>query len=301
MDISTLRTLFHTKLAPLYPEREIEAIFFAYIYDKFGIRKYEYFLKGEKTLFSPYFKNKTTLVAECEKDLEMLAEGVPVQYVLGKTVFYGLEIEVNTAVLIPRPETEELVEVICSKFKVQSSKFKVQSSILPLRVLDVGTGSGAIAIALAKNIKNAEVWATDISELALETARKNAVTHNVEIHFLHHDIFKDDGAMLPDNLDIVVSNPPYIPNNEQINLHKNVVQYEPHDALFVPDENPLIFYDAISNMAQKNLREGGVLFFETHEKFHLELSAMLAEKGFKELNFWKDLNGKPRFASGKKL
>jgi len=298
--LSTLRTLFHTKLAALYSEREVDAIFFAYIYDKYGIRKYEYFLNAQKHEGTKARRHEGTK-GEWEKDLEELSNGCPLQYVLGKTVFYGLTLEVNPAVLIPRPETEELVEVVCSKFKVQSSKFNVQSSILPIRVLDVGTGSGAIAIALAKNIKNAEVWATDISELALENAQKNASTNNVTIQFLHHDILKDDITMLPSNLDVIVSNPPYIPCGEQINLHKNVVQYEPHEALFVPDKNPLVFYDAITNVAIKNLRKGGILFFETHEKFHLELSVMFATKGFKEIKLWNDLNGNPRFASGKKL
>jgi release factor glutamine methyltransferase len=190
------------------------------------------------------------------------------------------------------------------------------------RILDLCTGCGAIAIALAKNIENAEVWATDISEEALEIAKKNAEQNHVNITFLQHDILDKDVSINVFNhkghdvhtkghkdnlllnktlLDIIVANPPYIPESERNQLHKNVVNYEPHNALFVPDENPLIFYEAIADTAKKILREGGVLYFETHEKFHLELSAMLAEKGFKEIELWNDMNGKPRFASGKKL
>jgi release factor glutamine methyltransferase len=309
VDLSTLRTLFHTKLAALYPEREVEAIFFAYIYGKFGVEKYEFFLEtgdGRQETEKEKRRKGEKENGEWEKDLEVLSNGFPLQYILGKTVFYGVEVEVSSAVLIPRPETEELVEVVvsgCRRLKSTDNNILINRGLqsTEIRLLDVGTGSGAIAIALAKNIKNAEVWATDISESALEIARKNAENHHVAIQFLHHDILKDDVAMLPDGLDVIVSNPPYIPNGEQINLHKNVVQYEPHEALFVPDENPLIFYDAIANVAIKNLREGGVLSFETHEEFHLELSAMLAQKGFKEISLWNDLNGKPRFASGKKL
>ena len=158
-----------------------------------------------------------------------------------------------------------------------------------------------MAIALAKNIKNATVYATDVSEKALITAQKNADENNVQITFFHHNILKDDLALLPDNVDIIVSNPPYIPQSEIKYLHKNVVDYEPKTALFVPDENPLIFYDAIAQVAKKILREGGSLYLETYERFHAELSAMLAERDFKEIELWNDINGKPRFVSCKKL
>lgn len=281
MKLLTLRYLFHTQLSSLYEEREIDAIFFIYIEYKYDIKKYQYVL-------NPY------LCIDFEEiDLKKLSKGTPIQYVTGESVFCGLTILVNSSVLIPRQETEEMVELI----KIQCSKFDVQR----LRILDIGVGSGAIAIALAKNIKNAEVLATDISISALETAKQNALRSNVSIRFLQHDILKDNATNLPDNLDIIVSNPPYIPYNKRCDLHKNVVDYEPEQALFVPDENPLLFYDAISNVAQKNLRKGGYLYFETYEKFHYELFAMLAKKDFKEIKLWNDLNGKPRFASGKKL
>jgi len=230
---------------------------------------------------------------EWRRDLEALSRGYPIQYITGKTIFYGLELHVNPDVLIPRPETEELVEhIIYSIFNIQYSKIKI---------LDIGTGTGAMAIALAKNIKNATVYATDVSEKALITAQKNADENNVQITFFHHNILKDDLALLPDNVDIIVSNPPYIPQSEIKYLHKNVVDYEPKTALFVPDENPLIFYDAIAQVAKKILREGGSLYLETYERFHAELSAMLAERDFKEIELWNDINGKPRFVSCKKL
>ena len=301
MKISIFKTLFQEHLSPLYEQREVDAVFFTYLEDKFDIKKHQYFL------------NPAMDVA-CNApitDLEWLSKGCPIQYVTGKTIFYGLPLEVSPSVLIPRPETEELVEhILCSKFKVQSLRFKVSPPNfggvpegrggLHIKILDICTGSGAIAIALAKNVPNAHVWATDISVRALETAQRNADRNNVKITFLHHDILKDDRTMLPCNLDIVVSNPPYIPQNERNSLHKNI-GYEPENALFVPDGNPLVFYAAIAGIAKKNLRAGGVLFFETHDKFHHELSAILTEKGFKKIELWNDINGKPRFVSCKKL
>jgi release factor glutamine methyltransferase len=297
--ISTLRALFHIQLSPLYDEREIEAIFFIYIENKLDVKKYQYFLNPDIWIEFEY------------ADIETLANGVPIQYVIGETIFCGLPFQVNPSVLIPRPETEELVATILGREKGGGGKSPSnfegvagkagRGSLYQNKILDIGTGSGAIAITLAKNIKNATVWATDISKDALETARKNATHHDIAITFLFHDILKDDIAFLPDDLDIIVSNPPYIPQSERANLHKNVINYEPGTALFVPDETPLIFYKTIACIAKKNLREGGFLYFETHEKFHSELSVMLTVIGFKEIELWNDMNGKPRFISCKKL
>jgi len=262
--------------------REIDAVFFTYIYKKYNVTKHRYFLNPEMRCE----------VRGARSDLKKLAKGCPLQYVLRKTTFCNLELKVNPSVLIPRPETEELVEAVLSNRWPKPTVNKI---------LDLCTGSGAIAIALAKNIKNAAVWATDVSEKALETAQENAALSNVDITFLHHDILKDGIVNLPDNLDVIVSNPPYIPQSESANMHKNVVNFEPREALFVPDETPLLFYDAIAHIAKKNLRTGGVLYFETHEKFHCELSTMLTKLNFKEIKLWNDINGKPRFVSCKKL
>jgi len=306
--ISTLRDLFHSQLSLLYEKREIDAIFFIYIENKYGIKKHHYFLNTE----IEERKEK----GERRKDLEELSKGCPIQYMVGKTFFYGLELNVNPTVLIPRPETEEFVEMILKNEEKRRqgagqflllSEEKVSDGGKPSSdgrgetILDLATGTGAIAIALAKNIKNATVWATDISKKALEIAKQNALHNNVKITFLHHNILKDATSFLPNHVDIIVSNPPYIPQSERTNLHKNVVDYEPGTALFVPDNNPLIFYNAIAHIAKKILRKGGSLYFETHEKFHSELSAMLTKTGFKEIELWNDMNGKPRFISCKKL
>jgi release factor glutamine methyltransferase len=283
--ILTLRTLFHTKLSSLYDEREIDAIFFIYIDDKYGVKKYEYFL------------NQNYNVDVNNTDIELLANGMPIQYVTGKATFYDLQISVNPSVLIPRAETEELVRYVIYDMKYANCDIRESKiSNLKSQILDIGTGSGAIAIALAKKIEDTEIWATDISEEALETTKKNAKDCHANIRFLQHDILKDDITLLPDNVDIIISNPPYIPLCEQSSLHKNIVNFEPSSALFVPDENPLIYYEAIAKTAKKILRKGGVLYFETHEKFHLELSTIFTELDFKEIKFRNDLNGKPRFA-----
>jgi release factor glutamine methyltransferase len=275
--ISTLRTLFHKKLSHLYEKREIDAIFFIYIEDKYNIKKHH-------SVLDPTFRIKFQ-----QTDFKLLANGCPIQYITQKVNFYNLKFNVNQSVLIPRPETEELVTMILNRELTVS------------KILDIGTGSGVIAVALAKHFTRAEVWASDISENALETAQKNALLNNVKVSFLHHDILKDNIMYIPDNIDIIVSNPPYIPYSEKVNLHKNVTDFEPSMALFIPDKKPLLFYDVISDVAQKKLRKGGKLYFETYEKFHLELSVMLTGKGFKEIEFRNDINGKPRFVSCKKL
>ena len=307
MKISSLRTLFHKQLAHHYEEREIDAIFFIYIEDKYNIKKQHFWLNPDGVRWEVRGER-----CEVWGDLEALAKGAPIQYVTGKTAFCDLQLSVNHTVLIPRPETEELVRYVVSGVRyevcgapISPSNFEGvpegRGSLYKTKILDLCTGSGAIAIALAKKIENVEVWATDISEDALKIAKENANANQVEVHFLQHDILKDDLSLLPDNVDIIVSNPPYIPLSERNGLHKNVIDFEPSSALFVPDENPLVFYEAIAKTAKKILHDGGVLYFETHEKFHSELSALLSDTGFKEIKLWNDLNGKPRFAGCKKL
>jgi release factor glutamine methyltransferase len=320
--ISTLRALFHTQLSSLYEEREIEAIFFIYIDYKYDIKRHHFFLDPDFEIDNEVRSQKSEdgrRESGAGSNLEMLADGCPIQYITGKTTFCNVDLEVNPSVLIPRPETEELVTMIlkgegakgrrgegAKGRKHERAKGRKHEGNLTVskKILDFCTGSGAIAIALAKNIENVEVWATDNAADALETAKKNAALNNVEVHFLHLVILNVETyncTSLPYNVDIIVSNPPYIPLSERISLHRNVVNYEPGAALFVPDENPLLFYRAIAHIAKKNLREGGTLYFETHENYHIELSAILLENGFHEIELGNDLNGKPRFVSCKKL
>ena len=279
---------FCKTLQKVYPEKkELETIFFILTTHFFKWDKITILLKLSKKEQINSFQYKKLI-----RKLWELRKNRPIQYVIGKTSFFGMNFMVNEKVFIPRPETEELVDIIIDDHKTNRDNF--------YKILDIGTGSGAIAIALAKNMKKISIYATDISEEALHTAKINAARNNVKISFLHHDILKDDHNMLPAEIDIIVSNPPYIPLGERKYLHENI-GFEPDKALFVPDEDPLIFYHAIAEVAKKKLRNGGVLYFETHEKFHCNLSAILNEKGFKEIELLNDLNQKPRFVKGKKL
>ena len=216
-----------------------------------------------------------------ENHTQKLILQIPIQYVLGEAHFYGLKFKVNEHVLIPRPETEELVQLV-----IQHSKNKT------FQILDIGTGSGCIPIALKKNLPQAKISAIDVSGDALKIAKQNALLNNVEI-----DFFLDDALNLNfsnHNLyDVIVSNPPYISVSEMKNMDNQVTKHEPHLALFVDDENPLIFYDKISDFALTNLKKDGFLFFEINQDLAFETQALLLKKGFKA-NILKDINSNDR-------
>ncbi|HBS53588.1 MAG TPA: peptide chain release factor N(5)-glutamine methyltransferase, partial [Flavobacterium sp.] len=212
--------------------------------------------------------------------LEQLKKEIPIQYILGVTHFYGLEFEVNSAVLIPRPETEELVDWI-----IQNSKSKAQNS--RLKILDIGTGSGCIAVALAKNLLNAQVFALDVSEQALATAKTNSEKNQVQLAFIHQSILET--LDLGQQFDIIVSNPPYVRELEKQEIKKNVLDNEPHLALFVEDNDALIFYRKIAQLAQKNLNPQGQLYFEINQYLGQEMLDLLQGMGFKNCELRKDI------------
>lgn len=226
------------------------------------------------------------------KRLEDYAEALktckPVQYVLQEAWFYGMKFFVDERVLIPRPETEELAEMMINYCKERPNNRQER-----LRLLDIGTGSGCIAVALKKKLPDAEVYACDISEAALAVAKKNASRHATDISFLHLD-FTDPGAWerLPE-INILASNPPYIPLSEKQSMHQNVTGYEPHTALFVPDEDPLLFYKHIAGFAAKKLLPGGAVFVEAHELLARETAKVFTDKGFTAA-IQKDMQGKER-------
>ena len=269
----TIRETIHTireAVVSLYGEREAESMARMVVCDRL-----EY--------------NFSQLVAhyddECEiaglnELLDELQSGRPVQYVLGKAEFCDFVFEVAEGVLIPRPETEELVYRIAETAKCGA------------RILDIGTGSGAIAISLAKLVKESRVVAVDISPEALAIARKNGERLGAKVEFVEADALKDLSTL--GEFDIIVSNPPYIPQSDIVDMRKNVVDFEPHTALFVPDNDILRFYVATANNAQKMLREGGSLWFEIYEKAGVELCDMLREKGFSRSELIEDANLKPR-------
>ena len=216
-----------------------------------------------------------------EDILSRLKRGEPHQYVMGKTSFYGMEFRVTADVLIPRPETEELVEWILSE----------NTSENPV-MLDMGTGSGCIAVALAKNIPSANVRAWDISENALQIAAENAEKNEVTVHFSRQDILQ---PLTPGmTYDIVVSNPPYVMESEAEDMERNVLDFEPHEALFVPDVNPLLFYERIADAALTILNDGGRLYFEINRSKGPEIVEMLQDRGFVEIELRKDISGNNR-------
>jgi release factor glutamine methyltransferase len=282
MKIKQYRTHFIQELAPFYDAYEAESFFYLILEDKHKFRQIDLALNHELTLEESDIENWKILLTELKKE-------VPIQYLLGKTNFYGLDFVVNEHVLIPRPETEELVEWIIA----ENSK---NERLKKLKILDIGTGSGCIAISLAKNIPNAEVFAIDVSTEALCTAKKNAQNNNVEITFLLQNILETND--LKQNFDIIVSNPPYVRNLEKEEIKKNVLDYEPHLALFVEDNDALIFYRKIAELAQKNLLENGHLYFEINQYLGTEMTDLLEKMNFRNIELRKDIYDNDRMMRG---
>lgn len=214
-----------------------------------------------------------------------LLKNEPIQYILGYTNFFGRKFHVNEDVLIPRQETEELVQLI-----------KSENMARGLRILDIGTGSGCIACSLFLEMNDAEVFAIDVSKDALRIAEKNTSNLNCNVSLNQVDILSQEISWK--NLDIIVSNPPYVTNNEKTLMHSNVLEFEPELALFVPNENPLLFYSTITKKSQATLNKGGKLYFEINELFGKEVALLMEENQFENVKIHKDLNGKDRFVSG---
>lgn len=264
----------------LYPEREARRIALTAAAA----------LSGEseaKFLADP---NQRVNIDGVERCAAQLAAGCPVQYVTGKTEFCDMTFHVDGSVLIPRPETEELVlwaEQCAAGFQRP-------------RILDVCTGSGCIAIVLAAHLPQAKVTALDISHAAIETARRNASMNGVRIRFIEDDALNGMPSLTGETFDIIVSNPPYIPHSEIESMHVNVTSYEPHEALFVDDADPLVFYRAIARAARTMLSEGGSLLFEVHEAWAERTAEMLRREGFGQTEVRNDLFGKPRMTCSRR-
>ncbi|UFH35451.1 peptide chain release factor N(5)-glutamine methyltransferase [Flavobacterium acetivorans] len=282
MKIKEYRSQFIQELTPIFDAGEAESFFYLILEEKRQLKRIDLALHPDLVFSTEEIGNWNAL-------LEQLKKEIPVQYLLGKTSFYGLDFEVNENVLIPRPETEELVEWI-----IQSQKSKVKSQ--KLRILDIGTGSGCIAISLAKNIPNAQVYAIDVSEKALATAQKNAEINKVEVTFLNQNILETED--LRQEFDIIVSNPPYVRNLEKQEIKKNVLDNEPHLALFVDDNDALIFYRKIAQLAQKNLTSKGQLYFEINQYLGKEMIELLEKMNFKNIELRKDIYGNDRMIFG---
>ncbi|MEL1254191.1 peptide chain release factor N(5)-glutamine methyltransferase [Flavobacterium sp. DGU38] len=273
MKIKQYRTQFIQELSPFYDAYEAESFFYLILENKHKLRQIDLALNHELSFTEDDFMVWDSLLEELKKE-------VPIQYLLGKTSFYGLDFEVNENVLIPRPETEELVEWIIKENKIFDKTKK-------LKILDIGTGSGCIAVSLAKNLPNADVFAMDVSKKAIETAKKNAINNNVRVTFMYKNVLELE--LLKYEYDIIVSNPPYVRNLEKEEIKKNVLDYEPHLALFVDDNDALVFYRKIAALAQKSLLEKGQLYFEINQYLGKEMVDLLEKMNFKNIHLRKDI------------
>ena len=310
MLLKSYKTKFFQELSSLYDEKEIESFFYLILENFHQIKRIDLAL-------NPQMEMNDKQLLHWESILSDLKKQKPIQYILGETEFYGLPFLVNENTLIPRPETEELVELIIkqnSKSEIPPEP-KVNGAKLnsKLKILDIGTGSGCIAISLVKNISNVEVYAIDISEEALETAKKNAQINQVEIHFIQADILKINNLeqlptsnpklethnpKLETQFDIIVSNPPYVRNIEKQEINPNVLEYEPHLALFVEDDDALLFYRKIAQLALKSLSPNGRLYFEINQYLGKETVELIESFGFKNVVLHKDIYGNDRMIEG---
>ncbi|QSW87767.1 peptide chain release factor N(5)-glutamine methyltransferase [Flavobacterium endoglycinae] len=273
MKIKQYRTQFIKELSPFYDAYEAESFFYLILEDKHKLRQIDLALNHELSFIEEDFVVWDSLLKQLKKE-------VPIQYLLGKTSFYGLDFEVNEHVLIPRPETEELVEWIISENAVLDKDKK-------LKILDIGTGSGCIAISLAKNLPNADVYAIDVSKKAIETAKRNAIRNDVNVTFIFQDILQAEE--LKCKYDVIVSNPPYVRNLEKEEIKKNVLDYEPHLALFVDDNDALVFYRKIASLAHNNLLPEGQLYFEINQYLGKEMIELLGQMDFINIDLRKDI------------
>jgi release factor glutamine methyltransferase len=282
MKIKDYRTRFIQELSPIYDAGEAESFFYLILEEKNQLKRIDLALNPDMTFSNEEIQLWNSIMDSLKKE-------IPVQYLLGKTSFYGLDFEVNPAVLIPRPETEELVEwIINLNSKIEKLK--------DLKILDIGTGSGCIGVSLAKNIPNAQVFAIDVSEKALATAKKNAEINDVKVTFIEKNILETDD--LEQQFDIIVSNPPYVRELEKQEIKKNVLDNEPHLALFVEDNDALVFYRKIAELAQKNLLPNGQLFFEINQYLGKEMMELLEKMDFKNIELRKDIYGNERMIKG---
>lgn len=285
MLLKEYRRQFAIELSGLYDEKEIESFFYILLEAFHQLRRVDLAL-------NPNIELDGMQLLQWETVLSQLLEEKPIQHILGETEFYGLPFYVNENTLIPRPETEELVKWILSNNQINISTN-------PLKIVDIGTGSGCIAISLAKNIPNAEVFALDVSEKALTIAKKNAERNGVNITFLHQSVLEIED--LGQQFDIIVSNPPYVRNLEKAEINKNVLAYEPHLALFVEDTDALLFYRKIAELAQKNLSEYGQLYFEINQYLGKEMLELLEKYHFKNIEMRKDIYGNDRMIKSMKM
>lgn len=275
MNVSAVVQRYRSELIPYYPVREIERFIVLAFEEVMHYSRMDIFMKGETEV-------PPTQIELFEYILDGLRKQEPIQYLIGSTVFYGLPIRVTSDVLIPRPETEELIHWI------------LKDKLAPHpRIIDLGTGSGCIALALKDQIPDGSVFGADVSIAALNIANENAGLNKLNVEFFHFDILNQESLGFMD-FDLIVSNPPYVTRSEEILMAPNVLENEPYVALFVPDENPLLFYRKITDLAEGHLNRHGKLYFEINEAYGKEVVQLLRDRGYRDVELKKDFNGKDR-------
>ena len=281
MIISELKEFFKNQLSEIYADSEISELFSIFCNQILGMDKFELRISQHHIISEEQTRVFKQLISE-------LKTGKPYQQILGETEFYGLKFFVDENVLIPRPETEELLELTISEIQ----KRNLKSS----KIIDIGTGSGIIPIVLKNKLPQAKVSAIDYSEKALETAKKNADFHNLDINFIHQNYLQEN---LSEVYDVIISNPPYIGMDEESEIADSVKEFEPKMALFSPTSNPLIFYEKIAEDCKNHLAENGMVFLEINQKLGEETKALFTDV-LSEVYLVKDISGNDRFVWGKK-
>lgn len=279
MTLKELKDYFYGELSSLYPEEEVQSFFVILLDHLLGYSRLDSVVRSSEIISEEHMAGFNNAVSR-------LQQHEPIQYITGTTLFYDLPFKVNRHTLIPRPETEELVAWIIEDAKEKKS----------LEILDIGTGSGCIAVSLAKNLENSRVSALDISSETIDVAQANAQVNDIQVTFIQKDILQE--STLPESYDIIVSNPPYVRELEKKEMEQNVLDYEPELALFVSNEDPLVFYRKITQFAKDHLKVGGFLFFEINEYLSKEMTVLLSSNGFRDIVVRKDIFGKDRMVKG---
>lgn len=276
-----LKPIFRRQLEQIYDQKEAQNLVNLLIEHFLGMTKIEQALK-------PDFRLSESELLDLHFAMKRLLKSEPIQYLLGETVFCGLKFEVNSSVLIPRPETEELVDLI------------IRSKVENKKIIDIGTGSGCIAITLQKKLNNCNITGIDISEKALDTAKRNATIHKSNVNFIKTDIREPNQQNQLDFYDVIVSNPPYVTHQEKKLMDKNVLDWEPFKALFTPEEDPLFFYIKILEFSKKHLMKEGSIFFEINENYGQALIKLVERYSFEEIKLHQDFRGKDRILQATK-
>ena len=284
MNIREFRDYFKITLKKLYPTSEIDTFLFLLLEEYLNFKRIDIVLKSN-------FNISSEVLTLLKSSTKLLQQEIPIQYIIGKTEFYGFPFILNEHVLIPRPETEELVTFILDKVSKLESYHTIKKENT-IKILDIGTGSGCIPIALKKSLPLAEISALEKSNKALRIAKKNTHLNKVDINLIQQDILKT--TQLNNTYDIIVSNPPYVRESEKKEIKNNVLNNEPHMALFVEDNNPLIFFDKIAELAKNHLTKNGLLFFEINQYLGKETVDLIRLKGFNTIELKKDIFGHDR-------